>query len=173
MEKWDIMDESGRLTGKQTVRGAAVLGSGEYHLVVHIWIMSSDGRLLIQRRSKRKKFMPGEWAATGGAAVAGETSLSAARRELYEELGIRTAKSSFEFITRFKRKNSFVDLWAVKCDLPIKKLRLQRSEVAAAKWISVDELKQMLSAKKYHNYGEDYFSEVFKFINKEMENGNK
>ena len=88
VELWDVFDENGIPTGKTALRGRSVLAPGEYHLVVHIWVISKSGLFLIQRRADDKKLMPGEWAATGGAAVAGEDSLTAARRELLEELGI-------------------------------------------------------------------------------------
>ncbi len=161
MEKWDIMNAEGESTGRQTLRGGGCLAAGEYHLVVHIWIISSDGKLLIQRRSKKKRFMPGEWAATGGAAIAGESSLDAARRELYEELGIHSKEEDLTLIKRFRRKNSFVDLWVVRKDIPTYRLRLQRSEVSAAKWVSREKLRDMLRTGNYHNYGEDYFNAVF------------
>lgn len=54
-EIWDIIDQNGNKTGKTTVRGRFNLNPGEYHLVVHIWIISSDGKILIQKRSKQKK----------------------------------------------------------------------------------------------------------------------
>ena len=71
MEKWDILNSRGDTVGKVAVRGQTPLKSGEYHLVVHIWVISADGKLLVQRRSDSKKLMPGEWAATGGAAAIG------------------------------------------------------------------------------------------------------
>ena len=98
-EKWDVLDENGRRTGKTTLRRKCILKSGEYHLVVHIWIVSTDGRVLLQRRSEHKKLMPGEWAATGGAAVSGEDSFTAAKRELHEELGIRSDEQSLKKLT--------------------------------------------------------------------------
>ena len=72
VELWDVFDENGIPTGKTALRGRSVLSPGEYHLVVHIWVISKSGLFLIQRRADDKKLMPGEWAATGGAAVAGE-----------------------------------------------------------------------------------------------------
>ena len=80
-EIWDIFDADGNPTGRTVVRGRYFLKPGEYHLVVHIWIVSSDGRLLLQRRSDKKRLMPGEWAATGGAAISGESSFEGAKRE--------------------------------------------------------------------------------------------
>ena len=102
-EKWDILDENGLPTGKTTLRGKNFLKNGEYHLVVHIWVMSDDGKYLIQRRSESKRLMPGEWAATGGAAVAGEDSFTAAARELKEELGIDSTRQNLKFLKRIKK----------------------------------------------------------------------
>ena len=164
-EKWDIMDSEGVPTGRTTLRGNYLFKKGEYHLVVHIWILSSDGRVLIQRRSENKKLMPGEWAATGGAAQAGEDSFTAAARELFEELSIKADRQSLKFVKRIKRRNSFVDVWMIKTDISEKDLILQKSEVAQVKWVSAQELEEMIEKGNYHNYGSEYFSVVFDIIN--------
>lgn len=160
-ERWDILDENGIPTGKTALRGGNTLKSGEYHLVVHIWIVSSDNRFLIQRRSPQKKLMPGEWAATGGAAVSGEDSFEAASRELFEELGIESDKSNLKKLLRLKRRNSWLDVWYIECNTPAENLTLQSSEVAEAKWVTSEELNLMIDTGKFHNYGKEYFTEVF------------
>lgn len=165
-EIWDILDECGRPTGRTTLRGNYMFKKGEYHLVVHIWIVSPDGRFLIQRRSEDKKLMPGEWAATGGAVKSGEDSFGAASRELFEELGIKSDKQSLKFLKRLRRRNSFLDIWVIKTDIPEDALTLQQSEVSAAKWVSEDTLKQMIRNNEYHNYGREYFSSVLCGIRK-------
>ena len=164
IEKWDILRQDGSSTGRQTVRGGNTLKPGEYHLVVHIWIVSSTGRFLIQRRAYSKKLMPGEWAATGGAAIAGEDSYTAARRELYEELGIEGDQSSLKKLVRIKRRNSLLDVWVITADVAEDELILQKSEVADAKWVSRDTLEDMIKNGQYHNYGKEYFSVVFSKI---------
>ena len=161
VEIWDVLDENGKPTGKTALRVHGVLKSGEYHLVVHIWIISSKGQFLIQRRADDKKLMPGEWAATGGAAVSGEDSFSAASRELFEELGIKSDRSRLKKLERIKRRNSLLDVWAIVCDIPENELVLQRSEVAQAKWVSEAELKRMIEDGNFHNYGKEYFDSVF------------
>lgn len=166
MELWDILDEHGAVTGKTVVRGRTMLRHGEYHLVVHIWVISSDGNFLIQRRSEKRKLMPGEWASTGGSATSGESSITAAARELQEELGIRAPKGTLKLAGRLKRRNSFLDIWFIKCDANISRLRLQKSEVAEVKWVSPDQLKSMIEQKQYHNYGNEYFKTVFDFAEK-------
>lgn len=164
IEIWDVLDENGALTGKTALRGKGVLKSGEYHLVVHIWIMSSTGQFLIQRRADDKKLMPGEWAATGGAAISGEDSFAAAKRELFEELGIKSDKQSLKKLERIKRRNSLLDVWAIVCDVSENELVLQRSEVAEAKWVTKEQLCQMIENGNFHNYGKEYFDSVFEKI---------
>ncbi len=160
------MNEDGVVTGKTAVRGRTVLRHGEYHLVVHIWVISSDGHFLIQRRSEKRKLMPGEWAATGGSAISGENSITAAARELQEELGIKAPKGTLKLMGRLKRRNSFLDVWFIKCDADISRLRLQKSEVAEVKWVTPDELKAMIDHHQYHNYGREYFKAVFEYAEK-------
>ena len=162
-EIWDIFNEKGVLTGKTTVRGRGFLKPGEYHLVVHIWVVSGDGRYLIQRRSENKKLMPGEWAATGGAAISGEDSFTAAKRELFEELSINSTAKTLNKIFRLKRRNSLLDVWLIKADPSVESLTLQESEVAEVKWVSPSTLKKMIEQKKFHNYGREYFKAIFSY----------
>lgn len=161
MEKWDILNSKGEKTGKKAIRGKTILNFGEYHLVVHIWIQSDDGRFLIQRRSDSRKLMPGEWAATGGAAVSGEDSFAAACRELYEELGIKSTKETLKFVKRIKRRNSFVDIWKINTNVPAEELRLQKSEVAGVCWVTREHLAEMIKNGEFHDYGKYYWSVIF------------
>lgn len=169
MEKWDILNADGEPIGKTTLRGKCNLRPGEYHLVVHIWVVSSSGDFLIQRRSENKKLMPGEWAATGGAAIAGENSYTAANRELYEELGIPSNKQTLKKLTRIKRRNSLLDIWFINTNIEENELRLQDDEVAEARWVSRDILKIMIKNGEYHNYGKEYFDTIFEKIDQQLE----
>lgn len=164
VELWDVLNSYGKPTGKKVIRGTGVLKPGEYHLVVHIWVISSDGKVLIQRRSNERKLMPGEWAATSGSAISGETSFEAAKRELSEELGINSDRENLIKLIRLKRKNSFLDVWAITKDIPAEELVLQKSEVAEVKWVSLSELIEMIKNGQFHNYGEHYFDNIFEKI---------
>lgn len=168
MEKWDILNADGTSTGKTALRGKCNLKPGEYHLVVHIWVVSSRGEILIQRRSDSKKLMPGEWAATGGAAISGEDSYTAANRELYEELGIPSNKQTLIKLSRIKRRNSLLDLWFINTNIQEDKLRLQQDEVAEARWVSRDTFKEMINNGEFHNYGKEYFDTLFEKIDEQM-----
>lgn len=173
MERWDILDVTGKATGKTVVRGVVRLNPGEYHLVVHIWVLTPDGRLMIQRRSDDKELMPGEWAAIGGPAVSGEKSVEAAKRELFEEMGIDAEKGQISLIKRLVRKNSFVDIWLVQANVSLDMLTLQESEVSEARWITQDEFSQMVTSGEFHNYGSDYFEILMSAVKKATATGVK
>ena len=163
MERWDLRDGEGNPTGETMERGEH-LKPGQYHLVVHIWIIDGQGRLLIQKRAAHLKLMPDIWAATGGSAVAGEDSHTAAARELREELGIETAGEDLRFAGRIRRRNSFTDIWVLRRDVELSSLRLQTGEVAQAKWVTRTELMDMVARRTFHHYGRPYFELVLQAL---------
>jgi DNA-binding PucR family transcriptional regulator len=59
-----------------------------WYLCIHAYVYTPDGKFLIQRRSLEKRYFPGIWDITCGAADMGEDSLDAAIREVKEELGL-------------------------------------------------------------------------------------
>ncbi len=66
------------------------------HRAVFIVVISSDGYLLVHRRSASKDIWPGWWdIAVGGVVAVGETYEDAARRELWEEIGISAGNIEF------------------------------------------------------------------------------
>ena len=163
MELWDLLNEQGEPTGKTMVRGER-LRLGQYHLVVHIWVADSRGRLLIQRRADHLTLMPGVWAVTGGSAVHGEDSRTAACRELREELGVDTSPGEMRRLGRLRRRNSFSDLWLLRRDIRREELSLQREEVADARWVTRAELEGMIRENTFHNYGQAYFDLLFRAV---------
>ncbi len=87
-EKLEIVDSEGRVIGlaeRSELHGNPSL----IHKVVHVLVFNRKGELLLQKRSRRKDVAPGKWdTSVGGHVGAGEAVLSAARREMEEELGI-------------------------------------------------------------------------------------
>lgn len=165
MERWELFDRDGQPLGR-TIRRGERMRAGEYHRVVHIWVVNSVGRVLVQRRSPRRKLMPNVWAITSGSVVAGEDSLTAARREFAEELGIRLQESEFEYLGELVRRNSLCDVWLVRRNIAVPDMRLQREEVSQARWITAEQLCDMLRLRSFHHYGAAYFRFVFDAIHR-------
>lgn len=166
MEKWDLYDRDGRPLGKTINRGAR-FRSGEHHLVTHVWVVNSAGRMLIQRRSAKRRMMPNIWAITSGSAIAGEDSIAAARRELAEELGIHLPTEAFLPLGRLVRRNSLCDVYLVKRDIAVPDMKLQREEVSQVRWVTGEQLLGMVNERRFHHYGDPYFRFVAEGLRRE------
>ncbi len=163
MELWDVYDHCFQKTGRVHERGIP-LAPGDYHLVVAVYPINSAGQILIQKRSPELKLLPGVWAATGGSALQGEEPWDACQRELKEELGLTATKENAELIAVFKRIDNFNTIWVVHTDATLDELVLQKEEVADARWVSLDELKQMAREGKFHYYR--YFDWLVDYLSK-------
>lgn len=142
MEKNDIYDKDRNLTGRTHVRGKP-WQKGEYGLVVCVWIYDGNGRVLLTRRAPEKSFA-GTWENSGGAAQAGETSLQAIVRELREETGIVAQPEEFSLLCTGRDKTAFYDFYCLKRDIPVEQIVLQPGETDAAKWVTPEQIRQMI-----------------------------
>jgi len=144
-ELWDVLDENGNKTGKIAERGP--MGAGEYHLVVHVWIVNSKGEFLISKRTPNKTF-PNMWECTGGSAVAGDDSLTTAIKEVQEELGIVLAANNGELFKRYRRNyyesGDFVDVWLFRQEVDLSDIVLQDGETCGAMLADRDKINRMI-----------------------------
>lgn len=156
-ELWDVYDENRNKTGELHRRGEP-LGEGQYHLVVHVWILGSDGRFLITKRSPNKGF-PNMWESTGGSALAGDDSLTAALREVREETGIALEEASGERILSGKRMDFFRDVWLFRQDVDPESVILQPGETVDKRLASAEEIRELRKRDLFVPY--DYLEELF------------
>lgn len=150
-ELWDIYDEKRMKTGRTVERGKS-MAPNEFHIVVNVWIRNPRGEWLISKRSPNKEY-PLLWECTGGSALAGEDSLTAALREAKEELGVElTAEDGrlFKSICRASRGwPDFVDAWVFNCDWPIDHIVLQDGETCDAMWATTEKIHEMLDSGEF------------------------
>lgn len=125
-ELWDVYDENRCITGRLQRRGDA-LESGDYHLVVYIWLQNSRGEFLLTKRSPNKGF-PNLWETTGGSALAGDDSLTAALREVKEETGLTLRPECGRCILSERGENYFGDYWLFRQDFDLNDVVLQEGE---------------------------------------------
>ena len=142
MELLDIYDKDHRLTGRTTVRGER-RERGEYVLGVVVWIVNSRGELLITLRSPEKESWPNYWENTGGAVMAGESSVDGCVRELLEETGIKADASELKLLDIEKGRDTFFDMYALKRDIELDELQLQPGETSDAMWVTVERFEEM------------------------------
>lgn len=149
-ELFDILDENGKLTGKTKPR-SQVHKDGDWHKTVHTWILNSKGQVLLQKRSKHTESFPDYWdISSAGHILAGHDSLQSALKELSEELGIEVALSEIKYIFTDKqsytiKNGTFInkeynDVYLLKKDIDVSKLKLDPLEVSEVKFIDLKKL---------------------------------
>ena len=141
-EFWDVYDEQRLPLGKQHRRGTP-LKEGEYHLVVDIVVINTDGRVLIDRRSPKKRNCPNYWEFTSGSVLAGEESRQGAQRELSEELGIKVDADKLTLLGSTQLDHRLVDTYMLITHVDLDKLVLQDNEVAEARLVTLQQLDEI------------------------------
>lgn len=136
MELWDIYDSNKQRTGRTMKRNDWCLKDGEYHLTVLGVVARPDGKFLITKRVMTKSWAPGWWEVSGGAAMAGEDSIDAVKREVLEETGLDVSNADGGYVFSYKRENPgegdnyFVDVYRFIMDFKEEDLKLQEAETA-------------------------------------------
>ncbi len=146
MEYNDIYDEHRHLTGRVHRRGSS-WRPGEYGLVVCVWVYDGQGKVLMTRRAKGKSFA-GTWENSGGAAKAGETSLQAIARELYEETGIKAEESEFTLLCQDREGHAIYDFYALKRQVDLADIVLLPGETDDVRWATFAEVHDMIRRRQ-------------------------
>ena len=161
MERMDVYKSEFVKTGHVVPRHSPV-GAGENKLVVFSCVFSSDGRMLIQKRSAEKT-MGGHWdVSAGGAVQAGESSLAAVVRETGEELGLRLPAAAFVKLLTLYYEGHLHDIYAARWDGKAEDLTLQAGEVSAAKWASEEEVLAMIDSGEFLPVHKEFMTLLFK-----------
>lgn len=138
----------------QTKIGMAERGVVHYYNLWHreiaCWIINNNNEILLQRRSANKKQQPNMLAITAGHIDLNESPIQAVIREVSEEVGIKNVKEKdFIYLDTFKAENKnnhhFKYVYLLKTNKSIEQLTMQRSEVSELLYVSLDELKRMIS----------------------------
>lgn len=142
MEKRDLYDINKKLTG-ETIYKNEKIPANRYILVVLVFIQNSQGKFLIQKRSKQKD---GKYASTGGHPKTGETSIDGMITEIKEELGLTVKPEELELIFSGQEnvKQVFFDIYYMRKDFNISDLKLQKEEVDFVEWLSFKEIETLI-----------------------------
>lgn len=143
-EYFDLYSADRKSLGRKIQRGAPI-PRGEYHIVVQIMTINNKGEILLTQRVPEKT-SGGRWECSGGCAISGETSRSAAVRELFEETGIRTTPEEIDLEWSLTTDSMLRDFYIVNKNVPLENIRLQSAEVCAAKWVSLQRLEEMVQS---------------------------
>lgn len=158
-ELWDVYDENRRLTGRLHRRGD-LMNAGDYHLVVHIWLKNSKNEYLLTRRAPNKGF-PNMWETTGGSALQGDDSLTAALREVKEETGLTLDPTSGRCVLRLKTSDCFTDVWVFHQDFSLKNVILLPGETTDKMYADKKTIQSLYQRGEFVPYS--YLDEIFKY----------
>ena len=145
-EYFDVVDENDRVIGKAS-RKECHSNPELIHRGVFIAIFNSAGELLLQKRSMQKDLNPGKWVASSSGHVdSGDSYEKAAKRELFEELGIKKKlKFMFDFDNYSKKQREKMKVVIIRYDGPFK---INPEEIEYVKFFKIEEIKNMIDKNK-------------------------
>ncbi|MDO6739041.1 NUDIX domain-containing protein [Wenyingzhuangia sp. 2_MG-2023] len=145
----DIVNLEGQPTGNACLKSFAHQ-NGILHASVHIWLYTKDQKILVQKRKNTKETFPGLWdISVAGHIGTGETTLQAAVREIAEEIGCIMPTNHLNYLRIWEDKhyhsNGITDheihhIYVGELTLSLEQLTPQQEEVAAIKFIDINEL---------------------------------
>lgn len=133
-----MTDAEGTPTGRMHRRGDPDFPDGLFHLVSAVCVVRADGLVLITQRAVAKDW-PLSWEFPAGSALAGETSVDAAVRELREETGLEVSPDSLELVGRVTEESALLDLYVTRVRQD-PDLTLDPHEVSDAAWVTLAEV---------------------------------
>ena len=143
MELLNVYDNDGNLTDRVVPRGdkSVILSDNEHIGVVVVFIENSEGEFLMQKTSVEKG---SEYSSTGGHVDAGETHLTSIIREIKEEIGIQVEENELEYLGFLLYDKPIRFMYYLKKDIDIKDIVVQEEEVDFVKYMSIDEIKEII-----------------------------
>ena len=139
--------------------------NGLLHRAFSVFLFNDQGEMLLQQRAASKYHSPNQWTnAVCSHPRNNESYLEAAKRRLKEELGIETSlEEKFHFVYK---ADVGQNLWEHELDYVFTGsyeggFKLNKDEVAAVRYISMEDLEEEMSRNP------ENFTEWFKIILKE------
>ncbi len=153
----EIIDEQENIIG--LAPRSEIHTKGLLHREIHVWIITSDNKIVFQKRSSTKDLAPNLLdASAGGHVDIGETPLSAALRELEEESGIRVKASEINFLYKKIKKsfdsktetcnNALRYIYSYRYNGKLSDLKLEMGESDGFVSYSISELEQLSEEEK-------------------------
>lgn len=160
MEKIDIIDQDGNITGEVKDRNDVHKYGLPHHAsgVIFVAKIGGGNYILSQQRSFNKEKNAGLWdMSASGHVTSGQTPQDSLIREIKEELGLEVKKTELKLLGKFWRhetyrpdfiENELDYIYIVNKFIEISQIKVQEEEVEDVAWLSVDKFKDMLNVGK-------------------------
>lgn len=174
----DILTPEGKPTGKTALKSEAHK-KGWYHATVHIWLFTTNKKILLQKRALTKKVFPGLWdISVAGHIAAGESVLNAAKREVFEEIGLELSEEDLikigTRVHQVSHSNGIIDnehhhVFIAELKKPLSELKIQKEEVAAIQLFDLAILKQTKNLEnvllsRFHEYYTMVYDKIINYL---------
>lgn len=158
----DVLDENGVKTGEILTR-KEIHKRGLWHRAIAVAVINEQNQILVQQRSFKKEKNTGMWdISVAGHISSGQDALSAASREINEEisvnLGFNVDIKEFRYMFSYRKEEilkenyierQFYDFFILrKNGLRTEDIKVQESEVEQIKFVSVSELNEIIENKE-------------------------
>ena len=165
MELIDLYDNDGNKLDKTYLRGDKKyrFHKNEHIPIVMIFIENSEGKFLIQKTSEAKGNV---YSSTGGHVDSGEDKDTALIREIKEELGIDVDIKEVKYLGHFLTGAPIRFLYYLKKDIDIEKCTIDPNEVKYLKFMSENEINNLISEKLLLESHAFCFNKILEFKKK-------
>lgn len=148
MELLRVVDQNGNNTNEILER-EELHNRGKLHSEVTIYIINDKKEILLQRRSKNRRFCPNMLGVIAGHIEYNETPIEGAMRELKEEIGLKVNKTNIynlydRYLVKERFNNHFMYSFYTICNKEEKEFKIQKEELSYVKWYSIDEVIDMI-----------------------------
>jgi isopentenyl-diphosphate Delta-isomerase len=152
VELLDVLTPDGLPTGR-TKPKPEVHRDGDWHRAANLWLITSDRRVILQRRSALKENWPNLWdVSVAGHISAGETAIDAAIRETQEEIGLTLTPSDLTHLGTLRWhailndgayiENEFHEVFVATVNIDLDTLVLDPEEVAEVALVRPEEIER-------------------------------
>lgn len=157
-EMLPVVEETGLVVGQASRETAH--GTFKFlHPVVHLHIVNRDGELFIQKRSMKKKLLPGKWdTAVGGHVDYGESLETALFRESLEELGFREYNPVYlkSYVWETRQEKELVNVYATVGNFDLEPCN---EEVTEGRYWTMEEIESNLGKNVFTpNFEQEFLS---------------
>lgn len=146
IEIWDAYDEKENKLGYDLFRNEQV-PNDVYHIVVEVYVFSSDGKVLITQRAANKNY-PLKWENTGGSILKGETPMQGAIRELNEETGLIVTETQLCLAYTEVKHPAIYKCFAAFVE-ENEQISLQKSETIDYKWLPYNDFLEFIKTDEF------------------------
>lgn len=148
MELLRVVDKLGNDTN-EIIEREELHNRGKLHNEVTIYIINDKGEVLLQRRSKNRRFCPNKLGVIAGHQSYREDILTCAVRETKEEVGLKIKKEELhplcdKYLVEEKYNNHYMYPYYVICNKNAEDFTIQKEELSFVRWYKIEEVIRLI-----------------------------